>query len=118
MLDHIELRSPNVERTQGFLLGLAPWIFTESRFILKGLVILAGLDFFIVGGDPSNNIVHFAFQAKDRATVHACYESADGTGGKRHKAPALAPQIHPNYYAGYVHDPEGRLIEFVCHAPE
>jgi hypothetical protein len=34
------------------------------------------------------------------------------------RAPALAPHIHPDYYAGYLRDPDGRLVEFVCHAAE
>ena len=31
------------------------------------------------------------------------------------RAPALMPHIHPDYYAGFFRDPDGRLIEFVCH---
>ena len=31
---------------------------------------------------------------------------------------ATVPRVHPNYYAGYLRDPDGRLIEFVCHKPE
>jgi catechol 2,3-dioxygenase-like lactoylglutathione lyase family enzyme len=46
------------------------------------------------------------------------YEAARAAGLTLDRAPALAPHIHPNYYAGYLRDPDGRLIEFVCHAAE
>jgi len=26
--------------------------------------------------------------------------------------------VHPNYYAAYLRDPDGRLIEFTCHEAE
>ncbi|MDQ8757072.1 hypothetical protein RCO27_12620 [Sphingosinicella sp. LHD-64] len=38
-------------------------------------------------------------------------------GHRLDRAPAVMPHIHPSYYAGFFRDPDGRLIEFVCHAP-
>ena len=34
------------------------------------------------------------------------------------RAPALAPHVHPNYYAAYLRDPDGRLVKFTCHEAE
>jgi hypothetical protein len=39
-------------------------------------------------------------------------------GGVDAGAPALITRIHPNYFAGFVKDPDGHHVEFVCHAAE
>jgi hypothetical protein len=28
------------------------------------------------------------------------------------------PEYHPNYYGGFVRDPDGNNVEAVCHSPE
>jgi hypothetical protein len=32
--------------------------------------------------------------------------------------PRLWPEYHPNYYGGFVRDPDGNNVEAVCHVPE
>ena len=49
--------------------------------------------------------------------VDRIYAIGGEKGHSLDRAPALAPHIHPNYYAGYLRDPDGRLVEFVCHEP-
>jgi catechol 2,3-dioxygenase-like lactoylglutathione lyase family enzyme len=71
------------------------------------------LDFWIVEGDPSRD-VHFAFASPDRLGVFDAFGAAEGNGGRQDRPPALAPHIHPNYFAGYARDPDDRLVEFVC----
>jgi len=34
------------------------------------------------------------------------------------RAPARTPHIHRNYYAGFLRDPDGRLVEIVCNGAE
>jgi catechol 2,3-dioxygenase-like lactoylglutathione lyase family enzyme len=57
---------------------------------------------------------HLAFQAKDRAMVHAFYHAALAAGGKDNGAPGERP-YHPGYYAAFVLDPDGNNIEAVFH---
>jgi catechol 2,3-dioxygenase-like lactoylglutathione lyase family enzyme len=57
---------------------------------------------------------HLAFQAKDRAMVHAFYEAALAHGGKDNGAPGER-SYHPGYYAAFVIDPDGNNIEAVYH---
>lgn len=57
---------------------------------------------------------HFAFQAKDRATVEAFHRAALAHGGKDHGAPGERP-YHPGYYAAFVLDPDGNNVEAVYH---
>jgi hypothetical protein len=74
------------------------------------------LDFWLVDGEASTH-VHYAFAATDWKSVHAAFERANGHGGRQDRAPALAPHIHPDYFAGYARDPDDRLVEFVCQRP-
>lgn len=60
---------------------------------------------------------HIAFRAETRAEVDAFHRAALAAGGRDHGAPGLRAHYHPNYYAGFVLDPDGLNIEAVCHAP-
>ena len=57
---------------------------------------------------------HLAFQARDRATVDACYEAGLAAGGRDNGAPGERP-YHPGYYAAFLLDPDGNNIEAVFH---
>jgi catechol 2,3-dioxygenase-like lactoylglutathione lyase family enzyme len=116
MIDHLELQSRNVEASVDFYARvLAPLGYGQKvNGPAKGFGDDTGLDFFLVEGTPSIH-VHFAFKAPCRRLVDQVYEIARQAGFKLDRAPALAPHIHSNYYAGYLRDPDGRLVEFVCH---
>ena len=119
MIDHLELRTPSVARSVLFygdvLEPLGYRLVVDGP--AKGFGTEKTLDFFIAEGPPSTN-VHFAFAAPDRATVDRIYRIAGAQGYRLDREPALAPHIHPNYYAGYLRDPDGHLVEFVCQHPE
>lgn len=57
---------------------------------------------------------HFAFQAKDRATVDAFHRAALANGGRDNGPPGERP-YHPGYYAAFVIDPDGNNVEAVYH---
>lgn len=61
---------------------------------------------------------HVAFQADNRKAVNAFYRAAIRAGGKDNGEPGLRPEYHSNYYGAFVIDPEGHVIEAVCHKPE
>jgi catechol 2,3-dioxygenase-like lactoylglutathione lyase family enzyme len=61
---------------------------------------------------------HFAFSAKDRATVDAAFDAAVAIGAEVLHKPRLWPEYHPNYYGAFVRDPDGNNVEAVCHLPE
>ena len=119
MIDHLELRTRiPVQSLRFYGDVLAPLGYRlRVEGPAKGFGDGASLDFFISEGDASANI-HFAFAAPSRAVVDRIYEVAREAGHALDRAPALAPHIHPHYYAGYLRDPDGHLIEFVCHKPE
>ena len=69
---------------------------------------------------PSETVMptHVAFRARSRAEVRAFFEAAVAAGGTPNGEPGLRADYHPNYYAGFVLDPDGYNIEAVCHDPE
>ena len=58
--------------------------------------------------------IHVAFQAQDRAMVHAFYQAALAHGGRDNGAPGERA-YHPGYYAAFVLDPDGNNVEAVFH---
>jgi catechol 2,3-dioxygenase-like lactoylglutathione lyase family enzyme len=120
MLDHLEIRTRRLQECTAFYRQvLEP---AGYRLVVdgpkKGFGSNGGrLDFWIVEGEPSAD-VHYAFQVADRAAVDRAYGRSGEHGGVQERVPAVLPQIHPHYYAGFAHDPDGRLVEFVSHVPD
>ncbi len=118
MIDHLELKTRYLDASLHFYTEvLAPLGYNlKVDGPTKGFGDDTALDLFLVEGAPSEN-VHFAFRAPNRAVVDRVYAIGEKGGHCVDRAPALAPHIHPDYYAGYLRDPDGRLVEFVCHEP-
>jgi catechol 2,3-dioxygenase-like lactoylglutathione lyase family enzyme len=119
MIDHLELQTRAMAESLRFFgdvlgpLGYTQQLDGEARGFGAG----DSLDFFLIDGEPSAN-VHFAFQAASRAAVDSSFEAGRANGHALDRAPAIMPHIHPNYYAGFLRDPDGRLVEIVCHQSE
>lgn len=73
--------------------------------------------FWIVGNARVGEAIHFAFKARTRAEVDAFHAAALAAGGTDNGAPGLR-RYHENYYAAFVHDPDGINIEAVCNSPD
>jgi catechol 2,3-dioxygenase-like lactoylglutathione lyase family enzyme len=119
MIDHLELKTLNMDAMLRFYGDVLRPLGYELKVDgpAKGFGDNTSLDFFFVEGEPSTN-VHYAFNCSHRAMVNHIYELADAAGYRLDRAPALATHIHPNYYASYLRDPDGHLVEFVCHLAE
>jgi catechol 2,3-dioxygenase-like lactoylglutathione lyase family enzyme len=74
-------------------------------------------NFWISEGQAPTGAMHVALRAVDRAQVDAFHAAALAAGGTDNGAPGVRPHYHPNYYAAFVLDPEGRNVEAVCQAP-
>lgn len=73
--------------------------------------------FWVSQGAAPTGPMHVALLAADRAQVDAFHAAALAAGGTDNGAPGVRPHYHPNYYAAFVLDPDGRNVEAVCHAP-
>jgi catechol 2,3-dioxygenase-like lactoylglutathione lyase family enzyme len=119
LIDHLELQTRKIEENAKFyrdVLGLLGYRQTIDG-ATKGFGAGGALDLFLVEGDPSSN-VHYAFAAASRSIVDQAWSAGREAGHTIDREPALAPHVHPNYYAGYLLDPDGRLVELVCQKPE
>lgn len=120
LIDHLQLVTPDVERCRRFYSAL----FAELDIPLGGEgpgffwydeLFVSSVDSPAAAGHPTGRM-HFAFQAADRATVDRVYEAGLRAGGKDNGKPGLRP-YHPDYYAGFLLDPDGNNIEVVYHGP-
>jgi catechol 2,3-dioxygenase-like lactoylglutathione lyase family enzyme len=60
--------------------------------------------------------LHFCFDAPSRKAVDAFHAAAVKAGGKDNGKPGVREDYSPNYYAGFVVDPDGYRIEAYCGA--
>jgi catechol-2,3-dioxygenase len=58
---------------------------------------------------------HLAFMVKSRAAVHMVHAKVQELGSSVIHPPQEFPQYHPGYYAMFWQDPEGFMLEVVCH---
>jgi len=71
-------------------------------------------------GQPASvgNGTMVSFLAKSRAVVDASHAAALAHGGTDEGLPGLRPQYGPQFYAGYVRDPDGNKLNAVCYSEE
>jgi catechol 2,3-dioxygenase-like lactoylglutathione lyase family enzyme len=62
--------------------------------------------------------LHIAFTARSRGKVREFFDAAIAAGAEVLHEPRVWPEYHPNYYGGFVRDPDGNNVEAVCHFPE
>jgi catechol 2,3-dioxygenase-like lactoylglutathione lyase family enzyme len=63
-----------------------------------------------VADDPKSGL-HFCFTAPSRESVAAFHKAAIRDGGRDNGKPGMRKDYGPNYYAAFVHDPEGYRLE-------
>ncbi|RAP56423.1 VOC family protein [Oleiagrimonas sp. MCCC 1A03011] len=125
MIDHVDFAVTDLPRSRAFYmkvlapLGMAPVASVDRsdgdghRGV--GFGTLEKPVFWIGCGDPVQGRLHVAFRAESRDAVNAFHRAALTAGGIDHGAPGLRPHYHAHYYAAYVRDPDGHVIEAVCH---
>lgn len=118
LFDHIQLVVRDLAASQDFytavldVLGI-PVTSTDHGFFWADELVVSSADSPAALGALTGRH-HLAFQAKDRATVDACFHAALAHGGQDNGAPGER-DYHPGYYAAFVLDPDGNNIEIVYH---
>ena len=67
---------------------------------------------------PVTRHLHLALVARSREAVDEWWQTMTGAGWRDDGAPGPRPQYHPEYYGGFVLDPEGDSVEAVYHGRE
>jgi catechol 2,3-dioxygenase-like lactoylglutathione lyase family enzyme len=123
MLDHVGIAVADYQRSKAFYqTALAPLGLTLLMEFSEAAAGFGRTDgqrpsFFIEAhGEAVRGRLHIAFRAESRAQVDAFHAAAMEGGGIDNGAPGLR-WYHPDYYGGYVLDPDGNNIEAVCHQP-
>ncbi|MEP0203605.1 MAG: VOC family protein [Halioglobus sp.] len=118
MIDHITVATTDVEKSR---------VFYERAFRPLGYVIAFGEDnifwafrldngaLFEIraarGDEQSVNSTHVAFRVRSKELVDEFYEAALSAGGRNNGEPGLRPHYRADYYACFIHDPDGHNIE-------
>ena len=116
MLDHLSIQCEDFGESSAFydaVLGA----LGGGRVMDFGQVIGYGKDgrptFWLgplTSGEP-NREIHIAFEAADRSAVRAFFDAAVAAGAEVLHEPRVWPEYHPNYYGGFVRDPDGNNVE-------
>src|SRR3954453_16329082 len=64
---------------------------------------------------PVTRRLHVGFAAPSRDAVHAFHEAGLAAGYRDDGAPGLRPEYGPDYYGGFLLDPDGNSAEAVHH---
>lgn len=128
-LSHIGIPVSNIERSKAFYeAALAPLGMkvtmtvgpdqTESGGTAIGFGGEGEQGLFWIGDNEAvGEGIHVAFEADSRAQVDAFHAAAVAAGGTDNGPPGPRPNYGPNYYAAFVHDPDGANIEAVFAKP-
>lgn len=116
MIDHVTLNVSDLQKSRLFYesalapLGYRPAFGKEGVFwafdIGDGLFEIQQSD-----RPPPLTPAHVAFRVTSREEVDAFHRAALAAGGQDNGAPGPRPGYAPNYYAGFVLDPDGHNIE-------
>ncbi|WP_295137795.1 VOC family protein [uncultured Reyranella sp.] len=112
LIDHLHLKVKDLEASRRFY---------KAAMEALGIPLVDGKDHFFadelwvdVGTAVAH--VHFALQARDRATVDRFHSAVLAAGGRDNGAPGPR-DYHPGYYAAFALDPDGNNVEAVYHGP-
>jgi catechol 2,3-dioxygenase-like lactoylglutathione lyase family enzyme len=67
------------------------------------------------GGENPTRHLHIGFAAQNRQQVDAFWQAGRDAGWADDGAPGPRPQYRPDYYGGFLKDPDGNSVEAVHH---
>lgn len=122
MFDHVALGVADVGRSGAFYDAVLAALGLRRLYETDGAVgygsdrprfwIGRPLEGSITAASPGG---HVCFSADSKEVVEAFHAAGLQAGGTDAGGPGLRPQYRPNYYAAFLHDPDGHKIEAVCY---
>jgi catechol 2,3-dioxygenase-like lactoylglutathione lyase family enzyme len=116
VFDHVTIRvsdraaSERFYRTVLSAVGMEP-AYVDDEFVDWGQFSLAGAS----DERPVTRRLHIAFAVPTREAVHAFWRAGTEAGYRDDGAPGPRPQYGPDYYGGFLLDPDGNSAEAVTH---
>jgi len=127
-LGHLGINVADLGRAKGYydelllMLGFEPFFATEDQFSYRPAGGKPGTYLFfypaLEDAEYSRHrpgLQHLAFMVKARAAVHQAHDWACSHHDEILHAPQPFPQYGPGYFATFWLDPEGIMLEVVCH---
>src|SRR3989338_8932751 len=126
MIDHISIHVTDIKKSAAFYeaaLGaigykrLAGDFGGTVGFAVSGPQDASGSVWLseVASDNPLTKEIHVAFAVPDVETVKKFYAAAMAAGGRDNGVPGLCPEYGPEYYGGFVFDPDGNNIEATCY---
>ncbi|MCP9491358.1 MAG: VOC family protein [Solirubrobacteraceae bacterium MAG38_C4-C5] len=118
MLDHVGLEVSDLARSARFYDAVMHAL--GARRVHEGEAAVAygqvGPVLWIVarGRGPAPAFGHVALRASGRAAVQAAHAAGLAAGGADDGPPGPRPAYGPRYYAAYLRDPDGLVVELVA----
>jgi catechol 2,3-dioxygenase-like lactoylglutathione lyase family enzyme len=113
VFDHVTIRVSDLEASRRFY-GLAMTQLGFGEPVTDGH-FFEWHDFSISHGSAVTRHLHAAFVARSRDAVDDWWEAMTGAGYRDDGEPGPRPQYSPDYYGGFVLDPDGNNVEAVPH---
>ena len=122
MLDHLEIQCHDLDASSAFYDAVLAPLGGQRIMVFEEAIGygIPPMPEFWIGRQQSGEGFresHIAFTAPDRAKVAEFVAAAVALGAEVLHEPKLWPEYHPNYYGGFVRDPDGNNVEAVCHNP-
>jgi catechol 2,3-dioxygenase-like lactoylglutathione lyase family enzyme len=110
MFDHVTIRVSDVTASRAFYELLLGPVSHAAEYIEWD-------DFGIAPGEPTRH-VHVGFVAQSRDEVDATWQRLVDAGYESDGEPGPRPQYGPEYYGGFLLDPDGNSAETVYNGPK
>jgi len=116
VFDHVTIRVSDREASERFYRAVLPSLGIEPSSEGEGFVEWD--DFSVAQADaehPVTRRLHIAFVAPTRENVDAFWRAGTEAGFRDDGAPGPRPEYGPDYYGGFLLDPDGNSAEAVHH---
>ena len=112
MFDHVTIRVSDYDASERFYATVLQTLGIEPSAAREGFA--RWQDFIVTAGDPDHpptQRLHAGFVAPTRELVDAFWRAGTEAGYEDDGAPGLRPEYGPEYYGGFLLDPDGNSAE-------
>jgi catechol 2,3-dioxygenase-like lactoylglutathione lyase family enzyme len=119
VFDHVSIRAADWAASERFYATVLDAVGIERSATSGGLARWGRFLLATAGPErPPTRRLHVAFSVADRDQVDAFWRAGTAAGYRDDGAPGPRPQYAPDYYGGFLLDPDGNSAEAVHHGDE